>query len=104
MGLCELDAVAGESTGTVEATATLASSSGYLEYGGSSSVCPSGPTIACSSPSGPICLWKLLFLPGNPICTIGEGSWFSSSGIEFCWYKPYGWAGPAGVYMLGLCG
>lgn len=33
--------------------ALVGPSSGNLEYGGNCSVCPSGPMISCSSPSGP---------------------------------------------------
>ena len=36
--------------------ALVGPSSGCLEYGGSCSMCPNGPMISCSSPSGPICL------------------------------------------------
>ena len=36
--------------------ALVGPSSGYREYGGSCSVCPKGPRMSCSSPSGPICL------------------------------------------------
>lgn len=37
--------------------ALVGPSSGNLEYGGSCSVCPSGPIMSCSSPSGPRTLW-----------------------------------------------
>lgn len=37
--------------------ALVGPSSGYLEYGGSCSVWPSGPMMSCSSPSGPRTRW-----------------------------------------------
>jgi hypothetical protein len=41
--------------------------SGYLEYGGNCSMCPSGPITSSSSPSGPVVLLYVLGLPINPI-------------------------------------
>jgi cytochrome c5 len=37
--------------------ALVGPSSGKRVYGGSCSVCPSGPMMSCSSPSGPRTLW-----------------------------------------------
>jgi hypothetical protein len=37
--------------------ALVGPSSGYCEYAGSCSVCPSGPMMSSSSPSGPSTLW-----------------------------------------------
>ena len=91
---------AGVDDGTAVATTDggFACPSGYFEYGGSCSVCPSGPIMSCSSPSGPILLWKSLFLlvAGKPITAAGSVTEASSSAGSVAWlYKAYGNAGAA---------
>jgi hypothetical protein len=59
-------------------------------------VCPSGPIMSCSSPSGPSCRWKSALRPGKPACiavTCGAVGSSSETGSPFCWYSAYGCAG-----------
>jgi hypothetical protein len=94
--------------------ALVGPSSGYLEYGGSCSVCPSGPMISCSSPSGPSTLWYPFPCPGKPrgmfvwmggsggcAGSVGNGSSMSSS-IPLCEYMAYGCVGRCSD--IDLCG